>query len=101
MLAVSRKYATAATVDGFALGAKDATDIKTTPTLAAGDVQVSKDGGAFANITSLPSETPAGSGMLRVSLSISEMTARRVVVRFIDQTASKEWNDDVLVVETF
>src|SRR3954452_21016018 len=101
MFGFSRKYGTAATIDGVFLCAKDTTNVKVSPTLAAGDVQVSKDGGAFANITSLPSETPAGSGVLRGSLSLAEMTAKRVVVRFIDQTATKEWNDDLLVVETF
>ena len=33
--------------------------LKANPTLAAGDAQVSIDGGAFANLTTLPTVTPA------------------------------------------
>jgi hypothetical protein len=75
--------------------------VKTTPTLAAGDVKVcgangTSDLSSLANITTLPSETPSGSGVVKVSLSSSEMNFDRVVIRFID-AAGSEWDD--LVVE--
>jgi hypothetical protein len=73
---------------------------KTTPTLAAGDVQVSKDGGAYANITSLPVETPAASGTLLLSLTATEMNADTVNVRFSDQTDPAEWSDLLVSIET-
>ena len=61
------------------------------PTLAAGDVQISKDGGAFVNITTLP--TAIGGGpTLTVALSADEMDADRIVVRFQDATGA-EWCD--------
>lgn len=61
------------------------------PTLVAGDVQVSKDGGSFANIHALPTAIDAGS-TLTVALTATEMDAGRVVVRFNDQ-AGNEWHD--------
>lgn len=94
-----RSYGAAATLDGITLRTS-AGAIKTTPTLASGDVKVSKDGGALANITTLPAETPASSGLVRVSLSATEMQAARVVVRFID-AAGAEWADHEIVIETF
>lgn len=66
---------------------------KLTPTIAAADFKVSKDGAAFANLATLPSEEPAGSGQVKISLSATEMDADEVVVRGIDQTAVKEWAD--------
>ena len=58
----------------------------TNPTLAAGDVKVSKDGGAYTNIATLPTTYPTGSNTIIVSLSATEMEAEVVVVRFTDQT---------------
>lgn len=75
-------------------------NIKTTPTLAAGDVKVSKDGGALANLNTLPSESPASSGLVTLLLSATEMTADMVTVRFVDQTSPKEWSDFVLSIPT-
>lgn len=71
--------------------------LRANPTLAAGDVKVSTDEGAFANAGTLPSVAPASGTNVKVTLSTSEMNGDRVVVQFIDQTSPKEW-DDVLVV---
>lgn len=79
----------------LSLYARSDNQIKTTPTLAAGDVKVSKDNGATANITTLPTETPASSGILQVDLSATEMTADLVTVIFRD-AAGAEWNDVVV-----
>lgn len=98
---IQRKYGAAATIDGVTLITRAALDFKSNPALAAGDVQISKDGGAFANITTLPIVTPAAGTSVQVSLSATEMQAARVVVRFIDQTGPKEWEDLVLVIETY
>ncbi|NLX22661.1 MAG: hypothetical protein GXY55_13485 [Phycisphaerae bacterium] len=67
----------------------------TTPTLAAGDVKVSKDYGALASIATLPSESPPGSGLLQVDLSADEMNADAVTVIFHD-AAGDEWDDCVV-----
>jgi len=73
--------------------------LKANPTLAAGDVQVSKDGGAFANITTLPSANPASGRSLMVDLSATEMTADNVVVQFVD-AAGAEWCDLFVNLQT-
>lgn len=75
------------------------TDIfKTSVTFAAGDVTVSKDGGAFTNITTLPVEIGT-SGVLAVGLSATEMTADVVAVRLHD-AAGDEWQDALLTIYT-
>jgi hypothetical protein len=73
--------------------------LKANPTLAAGDVRVSKDGGAFANITTLPSASPASGRALMVDLSATEMTADNVVVQFVD-AAGAEWCDLFVNLQT-
>lgn len=82
------------------MGSPSAAALITNPTIAAGDVQVSKDGGAYANITTLPSAYPSGSNTVLVSLSATEMEAEIVVVRFSDQTSTKEWTDTVVTILT-
>jgi len=75
------------------------TDIfKTSVTLASGDVQMSKDGGAFTNIATLPTEIGT-TGVLAVTLSATEMTADRVTVRFHD-VAGNEWQDAMVTIYT-
>lgn len=73
--------------------------VKTGPTLAAGDIKVMIDGGASANIGTLPSEAPAGSGLLAVALTAAEMNGDRITVLFRD-AAGAEWNDLHCVIET-
>ena len=69
------------------------TDIlQVNPTLAVGDVKISIDGGALANITALPVVTPAGSKMVKVVLSAAEMTGNKIMVLFSD-AAGAEWQD--------
>lgn len=75
-------------------------DFKSNPTLAAGDVKVSKDGGALANLNTLPSVSPASSVLVTLLLSATEMTADMVSVVFIDQTSPKEWSDLVISIPT-
>lgn len=70
----------------------DGSDIVTTPTIAAGDIQVSLDGGAFNNMVTLPSETPAASGQVQIPLDQTETDATHVGIRGIDQ-AGAEWDD--------
>jgi hypothetical protein len=91
-----------ATAHKFYVGLVDQSNtklLKANPTLAAGDVQVSKDGGAFANITTLPSANPASGRSLMVDLSATEMTADNVVVQFVD-AAGAEWCDLFVNLQT-
>lgn len=62
------------------------------PTLAAGDVKVSKDGGATANLNTLPAVTPAGGKAVKVTVSTDEMTADNTIITFSD-AAGDEWCD--------
>lgn len=62
------------------------------PTLAAGDFLISKEGGAFTNLTTLPTVEPALGISVKVPLSATEMDAEKVVVTAID-AAGAEWQD--------
>lgn len=74
--------------------------LRANPTLAAGDVKISKDGGAYANLNTLPAVTPAAGTGVKVTLSSTEMDADNVHVTFIDQTAPKEWADFAFGIPT-
>ena len=69
---------------------------KDTPTLAAGDVKVDKDGGGLNNLASLPT---ASGKLVTVSLSATEMNADEVTVIFSD-AAGSEWCDSLVVLRT-
>lgn len=71
-----------------------------TPTIAAGDFKVSKDGGALTNLTTIPAVDPAGSVLVKITLSATEMNADNVVIVGIDQSAPKEWADFILSIPT-
>lgn len=70
------------------------------PTIAAGDAMVSTDGAAFANLTTLPAETPANGRLVKFSLSAAEMNGNSVVLRMMDQTSPPEWGDLVVNIAT-
>lgn len=65
---------------------------KANPTLAAGDVKVSTDGAAQANITTLPTVTPAAGAHVKVTLSATEMNGSNISIIFSD-AAGAEWCD--------
>lgn len=73
--------------------------LKANPTLATGDVKVSIDGGAFANLATLPDAEPNSSAAVRVQLSSSEMNGDNIVVQFID-AAGAEWCDQLINLQT-
>jgi hypothetical protein len=66
----------------------------TNPPIAAGDVRVSKDHGALTTLATLPTVAPAGSVLVRVQLSATEMTADQVDILAHDPDGVWE---DVLV----
>ncbi len=73
---------------------------KANPTIASGDFKVSKDGGALANLSTLPAVGPASSIWVKITLSSTEMGADNVAVQAIDQTAPKEWADYAFSIPT-
>lgn len=100
MLIHEAPWGAAFTLWGVPLVTKGASDYLANPTLAAGDVKVSKDGGAFANLTTLPDAHPASGKSVRVQLAATEMEATFLVIDFIDQTSPKEWEDQRIIVMT-
>lgn len=68
-------------------------------TIAAGDFKVSIDGGALANLTTLPSVAPAASKMVLISLSTSEMNGDNITIICSD-VAGAEWCDLVINLQT-
>lgn len=89
------KYATAFK---FYVGLVDQANtklLKVNPTIAAGDFKVSIDGGAFNNLTTLPSVNPAGGRAVMIDLSAAEMTGSNIVVQAVD-AAGAEWCDQLI-----
>lgn len=70
--------------------------MQVTPTIVAGDVKVVKDGGAPANIGTLP--TVSGT-VVTYTLSATETNADSILVLFKDQ-AGDEWVDVTVKIET-
>jgi hypothetical protein len=85
----------------FNIGLRSATtnEILDSPTLAAGDFKISKDNGATANLSTLPSVDPAASGIVKVTVSATEMTADNVTIIAKD-AAGAEWVSLVVNIQT-
>lgn len=73
--------------------------LKANPTIAAGDFKVSTDGGAFANLATLPVVTPAAGTAVKITLSTTEMNGDNIVVTCID-AAGAEWCDLIINIQT-
>lgn len=96
---VLRKYGVATTIL-FPLIDFGATDFEATPvTIAAGDSTISKDEGAFANTGSV--FVHEGGGMYSLALTAAEMQAARIMIKVIDQTGTKEWEDQAILIATY
>ena len=88
------------TFDVALRSATDSVSLQDTPTLAAGDVQVSTDNGAFANLGTIPAVSPAGGIQVKVTLSAAEMNGDDIGIAFVDQTSPKEWADLFVFIKT-
>src|SRR3972149_5822426 len=73
---------------------------KITPTIAAGDFQVTTDAGGFGNLGTIPAVSPAATCSVLLTLSAAEMNGDVITVRGVDQTNPKEWNDYFLSIAT-
>lgn len=82
----------------IALFAQSDNQIKTTPTIAAGDFKVSTDSGATSNLDTLPSESPAGSGNVKITVSAAEMAGDNVSVIWIDASGD-EWHSGLVNIQ--
>lgn len=72
---------------------------KASPTLAAGDFKITKDGGALANLATLPTVSPAASKIVDVTWSATEATSTRFAIIASD-AAGAEWDDAIIAIET-
>lgn len=75
-------------------------NFKSSPTIAAGDFKVDKDGGGLNNLSTLPTVDPTATVLVKIPLSATEMTADVVTLVCIDQTNPKEWADFVISIPT-
>lgn len=83
----------------FTVGLVDSattTKLKAAPTLSSGNFQVSIDGGAFANLATLPTVTPSGGVGVKIALSAAEMTGDSIVI-FCTGTG---WCDQLIELNT-
>jgi len=79
-----------------------ATSFESTPvTIASGDVKVSQDGGSFTNITSNSALfAHVAGGIYKCALTASEMQGKQIILKIVDQTGTKEWEDQVIIITT-
>ncbi len=73
---------------------------KVSPTIAAGDFKVDKDGGGLNNLATLPTVDPTGTQLVKITLSSTEMNADVVTLVCKDQTTTPEWCDQVICIPT-
>ena len=92
-------YGTAWTLRGVKLVDRATGQYKATPTIASGDFKIEKDGGASANLATLPAVEPTGGTSVTLEFSAAEMQCKQAVVTWIDQAGS-EWNDDAIHIFT-
>jgi len=98
---ILRKYATLLTTAKaipFSLLTVDGVDFITGATFAAGDIQISIDGGAYVDTANLP---VAEGNSYRLILTVAELTGRRIRLSIVDQTGTKFWLDTDVIIETF
>lgn len=73
--------------------------LQANPTLASGDVKVSIDGAAFANLGTLPAVTPASGRAVKVTMANTEMNGDNIFVQFVDASGA-EWCDATFSFQT-
>ena len=79
---------------------KDSRNAQSKPTLSStdGDVKISKDDGAFVNITTLPTVSPANDVKVKIVLSDTECEAQSIMIRFKDVNGD-EWEEQTIVLD--
>ena len=92
-----RRYGEATTVN-YGLFEPDGTDLEVSAVHATGDTVIMKDEGAQDNTAN--GFVDEGTGYSQ-AFSAAEMSAARIVVYVVDQTAPKVWHDQILIIETY
>ena len=78
--------------------AADPSKFKASPTIAAGDFQISIDGSAFVNLTTTPVVVPVGGIAVLVPLTADEMNGKKVNIQAIDASGS-EWEELLVSID--
>lgn len=99
MMVFQRKYNTISSVNGIALVQRGSADILLNPTIDVSDVTCSRDGSAWVALTNAPVVEP--DGLLSVTFTAVELQCKRLAVMFSDTAAQKEWEDLIVIVETY
>ena len=94
-----RKYGVETTIP-FEIYEVDGVDLRTDWTPAAADCQVSKDEGTSTQCTNTAAAIATSSGMYKIVLTATEMTAARINLRVVD-AATKVFLDKVIIIETY
>ncbi len=92
------KYGVATTFYGVKLLDSTTKNFRNNPTLATGDAKISKDGGALANLNTLPFTT--GGRGVTVSLSAAELQCKQADIQLIDASGG-EWDDNSIIIHTY
>lgn len=73
-------------------------DIVASPTISSGDFKVSIDGGTLANLGTLPTNTPAASGQVKITVASGEMNGDNIIVKWEDPDGT--WKDGLVCIQT-
>ena len=91
------KYGQSKTIH-FDLFQPDGVNFESSATFATGDVKIMLDEGAEVDTTNLPVDEGQGYSLV---LTAAEMSAARIKVYIVDQTATKVWLDTSVYIETY
>jgi len=91
------KKGVAYTFDVSLIDSSNRPAFKASPTIVAGDFEISVDGGAFAALDNTP--TVVDEYLVEIVLSATEMNNDRIVVKCIDASGA-EWDDVLISIDT-
>lgn len=98
MQLLQRPYNQATEVIGIALTVRGSADILFNPVVGVDDVVLDQNGDGF----SMPENAPVvgDDGLVQLRLSASEMACKRLVICFTDQSVPKQWEDEIIIIDT-
>lgn len=73
-------------------------------TIAAGDATISKDGGSFVNVVGESDDDlflGVGNGLYSLKVAAAELQCQTAVIRIVDQDSTKEWEDQMVLINTY
>ena len=73
---------------------------KSNPTIAAGDFTLSRDDAAFSTDYITVSVDPASTASVKIAMTAAGMNGDVILIKGVDQTTPKEWNDIAICILT-